>query len=325
MVHLLTEELVRRGHDVTLFAAGASQTSARLRTVGADSVGEAMARGEAYEYVHYANALFAEALRAVDSFDVIHCHLGCSFISLGAVSHTPMLHTLHIVLSVDDRWVASRYPQVPLAAISHHQAAAIPRERCRNVQVIHHGIDFDAYEFSAAPGNYLAFLGRMGPQKSPLDAIRVAQAVGMPIMLAGKPQNADEEVYFARQIQPLIDGKNVHYLGPANHREKNELLKNAAALLFPIQGEEAFGLAMIEAMACGTPVVACNQASVGELVDGGKTGFFAASAEALAALVPRSLALDREAVRAHARQRFSHQRMVDDYVRVYQTLVAQGG
>jgi glycosyltransferase involved in cell wall biosynthesis len=324
MVHLLVEELTRRGHDVTLYATGDSCTSGRLQAVCPDSVRAAMARGEAYEYEHYANALLVEALREAASFDVIHCHLGCAFVPLGRVSHTPILHTQHVVLSVDDLWVLNRYPEVPITAISCHQAAAIPQQRHGNVRVIYHGIDFDAYDFSTRPGDYLAFLGRMGPQKSPLDAIRIARAARMRLVLAGRPQNAEEEVYFTQKVKPMIDGTAVTYIGPVDHQRKNQLLKNAAALLFPIQGEEAFGLAMVEAMACGTPVIGWDQSSVVEVVDFGQTGFYGDSVEMLADFVPRALALDRRALRAQARQRFSYTRMADDYLDVYQQLAERG-
>jgi glycosyltransferase involved in cell wall biosynthesis len=323
VVHLLTEELVERGHEVTLFAAGNSRTRATLRSVTAESVGAVMARGAAYEYVHYANALFAEALRDAASFDVIHCHLGCAFIPMGTESATPVLHTPHVVLSLDDLWAVARYPRVPLTVISRHQGAAIPPERGRKVRVIHHGIDFAAYDCTASPGKYLAFVGRMGPQKSPVDAIRIARLAGMPLVLAGKPQNADEEAYFAQQIQPLIDGTDVRYVGPVNHRQKNEFLGGAAVLLFPVRGEEAFGLAMIEAMACGTPVIAWEHSSVTEVVDPGRTGFYGDSVDMLATLVPRALKLDRRNVRRHAESRFSHRRMVDDYLEVYASLVGR--
>jgi glycosyltransferase involved in cell wall biosynthesis len=320
MVHLLTEELVERGHEVTLFAAGNSRTRAKLRSIGSGTVSEAMASGEAYEYVHYVNALFAEVLREASSFDVIHSHLGCSFLPLGKVSPVPVLHTPHTVLSMDDLWAIRHYPQAALVAISRHQAAALPPERRRNVPVIYHGINFGEYQFNPSQGRYLAFLGRMGPQKSPLDAIRIARLADVPLVLAGNPQNAEEETYFAEKIRPLVDGKNVICIGPVNHHQKNELLRLAGALLFPIQGEEAFGLAMIEAMACGTPVVAWERSSVTEVIDPGKTGFYGDSVETLARLVPLALALDRQAVCEHARRRFSHLRMVDEYVTMYESL-----
>jgi glycosyltransferase involved in cell wall biosynthesis len=190
--------------------------------------------------------------------------------------------------------------------------------------VIYHGIDFNTYEFSTQGGDYLAFLGRMGPQKSPLHAIQVARAAGMRLILAGQPQNAEEEVYFAEKIKPLIDGTQVIYLGPVDHQRKNQLLKNAAALLFPIQGEEAFGLAMVEAMACGTPVLGWKQSSVVEIVDFGQTGFYGDSVERLADYVPPTLALDRRAIRARAKQRFGHMRMADEYLQVYQELAKRG-
>ncbi len=324
VVSLLTEELVRRGHAVTLFAAGDSRTVATLRAVCSGSVTDAMAAEEAHEYVHYANALFAEALREASSFDVIHCHLGYPFLPVGLLTRTPVLHTVHTVPALDDLWVLGRYPEVAVAAVSRHQARAIPAGRRHEVRVVHHGIDFGAYDAANAPRKYLAFLGRMGPQKSPRDAIQVARAAGLPIVLAGRPQNADEELYFTRVIRPLIDGNSVRYAGPVNHAQKVELLRGAAALLFPIRGEEAFGLAMVEAMACGTPVVGYDTATVSEIVDPGMTGFIGRTPEELAGLVARALTLDRRAVREHARRRFSHTRMADDYVALYRELACKG-
>jgi glycosyltransferase involved in cell wall biosynthesis len=320
IVSLLTEELIRNGHEVTLFATGDSRTRGKLHAIGGCSVAEAMKRGEAHEYEHYANASLSEALRASSAFDLIHCHLGFARIPLGINSPIPVLHTLHIPLGPDDRWTLRRYPRVPVVAISRYQASDIPSE-CDRVTVVHHGIDFGAYTFSSRPGSYLVFLARMGPQKSPADAIKVAKRAGLPLVLAGKPQNADEERYFQQQVKPHLDGQRVRYVGDADHAQKNELLKNAAALLFPIRGAEAFGLVMVEAMACGTPVLAFRTASVGEIVDEGVTGYTALDDEGLAAKVEPALALDRATIRAHAERRFSHTRMARDYMAIYHSLV----
>ena len=323
VVHLLTEELVARGHEVTLFAPGNSKTSGHLRSVQPISVAEAMERGEAYEYVHYANAIMAEVLNASRDFDVIHSHLGCSYAPFAIASAAPVLHTLHTALSVDDQWVLTRYPQTEITVISHVQAAAVPRATSGHCRVVHHGIDFSTFELASRSGEYLAFLGRMGPQKSPVDAIRIAGLAGMPIVLAGSPQNAEEKAYFAREVQPLIDGNRVSYIGSVGPDAKRDLLRRAAALLFPIRGNEAFGLAMIEAMACGTPVLALRHSSTPEIVDDGITGFVGTTIEALAGKAADALGLDREQVRRHAEGRFSHLRMANDYLNVYESIAGR--
>ncbi len=321
----LTEELVARGHEVTLFASGDSTTSAKLQAGYPRNLIDAMGSSEAYQYEQYANSNFVEALRNSDAFDVIHCHVGCTQIPLSVLSKTPTLHTMPTALSVDEEWLLNRYPDVTVVAISHSQIAGLPAKRRHAIRVIYHGCDFGEYDLNLRPDKHLVFLGRMGQKKSPLDAIRVAKEVGLPLILAGKPQDSSEADYFSEKIQPLIDGQNVTYIGPVNQRQKNELLQNASALLFPIQWEEPFGLVMIEAMACGTPIVACNRGSVSEVIDLGKTGFYADSVEALASLVPRALLLDRKALREHALQRFSHKRMVDEYVELYETLIQKTG
>jgi glycosyltransferase involved in cell wall biosynthesis len=320
IIHLLTEELVRRGHHVTLFAPGDSRTAAKLRAVVPDGIDDAMRRGDAIEYGPYANHALAAAVQASEEFEVIHSHLGFATIPIGLGSTARILHTLHAPPSADDLWMLRKYPNADVSAISRYQASAIDQIVTGNVPVVHHGLDFSAYRFSAAPGSYLAFLGRMGPQKSPADAIRVARAAGLPIVLAGQPQNPAEETYFKTSVEPLIDGATVRYLGPVGHDAKVELLRNAAALIFPIQGDEAFGLAMIEAMACGTPVVACDRASVSEIIEPGITGFYAHSVGDLPKLVTDALALDRAAVRRCAQECFSVESMVSGYVDIYESL-----
>jgi glycosyltransferase involved in cell wall biosynthesis len=324
-LHTFTEELVRRGHRVTLFASGDSVTNAELRPICERNLVELMTRHEAFESDHYANAGMAEAIKESESFDIIHSHLGCAWVPWGMLCRTPFLHSTHSPSTKDDDWVLARYPDAPVTAVSHNQVKAIRESRRRSIRVIPNSCDFDSYRASFEPGRYLVFLGRMAEQKSPLDAIRTAKAVGLPIVLAGAPLTKKEESYFDTVVRPHLDGERVKYIGPVSHQQKNELLKNASALLFPIQEDEAFGLVMIEAMACGTPVIACDLGAVREVVDWGVTGFYAESAGGLAQLVESALALDRRTVREHARQRFNHEVMVDRYLQVYEQILDRAG
>jgi glycosyltransferase involved in cell wall biosynthesis len=214
-----------------------------------------------------------------------------------------------------------KYPQVPVSAISHFQISALEKERREKIPVVYNGCDFDAFEPSFEPGKYLVFLGRMSHDKNPLDAIRIAKKAGMPIVLAGIAQGKKEVDYFEKLIRPLINDDDVKYVGLVNHAQKNKLLREAAALLFPVQWNEPFGLVMIEAMACGTPVVARNLGSIAEVVDSDITGFQADSIEAMSDLIAPALALNRQTVRAHAMSRFGFQRMVDDYEEIYTALL----
>jgi glycosyltransferase involved in cell wall biosynthesis len=320
MVHSLCEGLIDRGCDVTLFASGDSRTRARLRKVCRTNVSSMMAAGTAYEYEHYANAAYADAIACSGDFDLIHCHLGFQQVPLSQLSRAPVLHTFHITPSIDDCWVLDRYRDVAVAAASAAQVAPVKPERRKSIRVIPHGIDFGAYPAGLERGTFLVFLARMSPQKSPVHAVRIAEQAGMPLVLAGAPLNQAERDYFDREVRPLIDGERVRHVGLVDHKAKCDLLRNAAALLFPIQGEEAFGLAMIEAMACGTPVIGWNRASVPEIIDPGVTGFYGDSIEALAAQVKGARSLDRHRVREHARRRFDLPRMVDDYAHLYHEL-----
>jgi glycosyltransferase involved in cell wall biosynthesis len=212
-----------------------------------------------------------------------------------------------------------RWPDVSVNGISACQMKAVSLKLGREFPIVPNGCDFDAYEPRFEPGHYLAFLGRMSPAKNPLGAIQIARALDMPLVLAGKPQNAKEQEYYEREIQPLLDDR-IRHIGPVNHPQKNLLLRNAGALLFPIQWDEPFGLVMIEAMACGAPVVAHRRGSVEEVVDQGITGFHAKSMDALPELVTQALSLDRAKVRQHARERFGFRSMVSQYEALYARL-----
>ena len=321
VIKLMVDELVERGHEVTLFAVEGSQTRARLRAVCHDPLMDLMAREDAQIYEFYGNACVTDALLAANEFDVVHFHIGTQWIPMGLLTATPNLHTLHTFLTKDDAWLINRYPRVPLAAISRFQVQSAVPARAPHIPVVYNGCDFNAFDPSFAPGKYLAFLGRISNIKNPLDAIRIAQKVGMPIVLAGQPQSKAEEQYYEAKIKPLVDGKEVRYIGPVDHSQKNELLRNAAALLFPVQWSEPFGLVMIEAMACGTPVVGHNLGSVGEVVENGVTGFYAQSIDEMSALVPLAMGLDRKNVRRRAMERFSYQAMTDAYLKIYERLI----
>jgi glycosyltransferase involved in cell wall biosynthesis len=320
LLKLLVDELVERGHQVTLFATADCQTRGALYSVAEACLTDLMARGEAYAFEHYANAAVAEALRRAQDFDVIHYHLTPGWIPLASLAATPSLFTLHTCAVKDDEWAFARYPGVEVAAISGFQIAGTEARLGRSFPVVYNGCDFAAFEPSFEPGGYLAFLGRMSHAKNPAGAIAIARAVGLPLVLAGQPQNGEEQRYFAEEVEPHIDGKSVRWLGPVNHEQKAELLRHAAALLFPIQWDEPFGLVMIEAMACGTPVVGVKRGSVGEVVTQGVTGYTGAAPGELAELVPQALALDRRVVRSRAESQFGFARMVDAYLELYRAM-----
>jgi glycosyltransferase involved in cell wall biosynthesis len=323
LMKLHIDELVARGHDVTLFSSADCKTAGRLHEVVEMNLTDLVTEGKAFMFEYYANSMMAEVLRVQDEFDILHFHLSAAWLPLAATARTPALFTMHTCVHLDDEWVMRRWPRVAVNGISRCQMHGVGLKLGREFPIVYNGCDFAAYEPSFEPGKYLAFLGRLSPGKNPLDAIRIAQAVGMPILLAGRPQNGDEERYFAEKIAPLIDDDRVRWIGPVNHAQKNELLRHAAALLFPIQWEEPFGLVMIEAMACGTPVVAHRRGSVEEVVENGLTGYHASVIDGLAELVPSALELDRRKIRAHAESRFGFQQMVDDYLALYRSVVAE--
>jgi glycosyltransferase involved in cell wall biosynthesis len=317
LVWLLTEELVRLGHDVTLFATGDSRTSAALHAVYPHDYDhdEAIWDWRFHELLHVASAFE----RAAD-FDVIHnhvYHLGLPFTRL---VDTPVVHTYHVDPNEDILRAFARYPESRLVAISQYQRCALAA--LGDVSVVYHGVDTDAFTFQPGPGEYLAFLGRVIRRKGPVEAIRLAKSVGLPLVMAGP---IDDEGFFHSEVAPLVDGRTVRYLGPVGAVGRNRLLGGAAALLFPLTAGEPFGLVAVEAMACGTPVAALSQGAVPEIVENGVTGYHVDTLDVLAELVPATIALDRARVRREAVRRFDFRRMVRDYIDVYRRAAAARG
>ena len=322
MVYWLTEELVRMGHQVTLFASGDSVTSAKLQSCCDRNVIDMMARSEAYTYNSYAASNMTECLRRSGDFDIVHCHMGAATIPYSSLSQAPVIHTVHEGLdSPDEHWVIGKYPDIPIAPISHSQISTVPESLRKNMNVIYHGCDLGSYAAADTDAGYLAFIGRMSQNKNPRDAIATAKALNMPIRMVGAPQTESERRYFKEFIKPQIDNEQVIHLGSVGQPEKIEFLRNAAAVLFPIQWEEHFGLVMIEAMACGVPVVAFKRGSVPEVIDTGITGYYCEEAGELPELVKQALLLDRKRIRQQAECRFSISRMTDDYVDLYHKII----
>jgi glycosyltransferase involved in cell wall biosynthesis len=255
---------------------------------------------------------------AAQSVDILHLNdIAC--IPFTTFVDVPAVLTIHHPHEPTLSQFYERYPDVHYVTIAHWLAR---RERMPNIHVVHHGIPVDRYTFSARKDDYVAFLGRMAPCKGPHLAIEAARLAGIPIKLAGEIQPMFKD-YWTREVEPLIDGKDVEYVGEADFRGKNELLSRARALLFPIQWEEPFGLVMIEAMACGTPVIARRCGSVEEIVDDGHTGFIGDTIEDLVAAVHRADAISRSACRRRVEEQFSVSRMVDGYEAIYERVIAR--
>jgi glycosyltransferase involved in cell wall biosynthesis len=315
LVSLLVEELVRRGHAVTLFATGASETSAELRSTYPHGYDES---GDIWDWRLAETMHAARAFEQADEFDLIHSHAYHFALPFTRLVRTPVITTYHVEMDEDVLAAFAQYPEARLVAVSDCQLAGMaPLE---GVSVIPHGIDTDAFPFSPDPGDYLLFLGRMIPDKGPVDAVRIAEQAGLPIVLAGPSSD-----YFAEAVEPLVDGERVRYAGRVGPQERNRLLAGAAALVFPNSYTEPFGLVMVEAMACGTPVVATAVGAAPEIVEPGVTGHIGTTAADLAELVGPTKALDRRRVRERAVERFGYARMVDDYEALYADTVARRG
>jgi glycosyltransferase involved in cell wall biosynthesis len=321
VVSLLTEELARRGHDVALFASGDSVTKAHLvsvtpRALRLDGTSRELLTAE---FIRQLDMVFRHA----HEFDIIHCHVDYLAFPFAGLVTTPTLHTVHGRLDLP--YLAPVYRQfthVPLVSISDAQRAPLAGTPVTWAGTVYHGLSPDRFRFSPHADGYLAFLGRLSPEKQPDVAIEVARRAGIPLRIAAKVDAADRE-YFDRVVAPLLDDPLVEFIGEIGDRHKAEFLGGARALLFPIDWPEPFGLVMIEAMACGTPVIARPCGSVPEVVRHGVSGFIADSVPELVEAVKRVDELDRAACRRDFEQRFSVTRMVDGYEALYRRAAAR--
>jgi len=312
MTSLLTEGLVARGHDVTLFATGDSTTGAKLHAIYPHGYwhDEHMWPWELYEMLNLATVVERAA-----EFDVIHYEAAYYPMSLAftRLSPTPIVQTLHHSPSQAEIALWSRYPDAPFVAISNEQAGLL--SGLKVVATVLHGIDTASFVFREKPDDYLLFLGRFTEGKGVLQAIELARRVDMRLILA-----AAEGDYYRERVAPHVDGRRVVYYGEADFDAKVKLYGGARALLYPIQSREPFGLVLAEAMACGTPVVALDRGAVREVVDEGVTGMIFDNLEQMANELPRVFDLDRRRVRERAVARFDAARMVDEYIAVYKDL-----
>jgi glycosyltransferase involved in cell wall biosynthesis len=316
VVSWLTEELIQLGHDVTLYASGDSHTSAKLvapwpRALRLDGT------------VRDPNALhmtmLEQVLRHAEEYDFIHFHLDYYPFSLFSRQPTPFVTTLHGRLDLPEHQpMFSTFSHIPVVSISNAQRRPVPNANW--VRTIHHGLPAQSLVPQESSHEYFAFLGRIAPEKRVDRAIRIAQGCGVPLKIAAKVDKADRD-YYDESIRPMMNGPGIEYIGEITDGDKASFLSGAKALLVPIDWPEPFGLVMIEAMACGTPVIAYNRGSVPEIVEDGVTGFVVEDEQSAIGAAYRLPELSRAKVRERFEQRFTARRMAQDYLSVYRSLM----
>ena len=317
IVSYLTEELVHMGHDVTLFASGDSMTAAKL--IGC--VPQALRLdSNIRDIIPYYMLMLDRVRQQAGEFDILHFHIDQFHFPLFRYMAGRTVTTTHGRQDLPDlKPLYIGFGDMPLVSISNDQRR--PVLKANFIQTIYHGLPTDLHKPVFNPrGGYVAFIGRIAAEKRPDRAIQIARSLGIPLKIAAKVDRADEG-YFREVIAPLLNGPGVEFVGEINEQQKNEFLGEAMALLFPVDWPEPFGLSMIEAMACGTPVLAFRCGSVPEVIDQGVSGFIVDNLEEAVGALPRVIALDRQAVRRRFEERFTATRMAKDYLGVYRALL----
>jgi glycosyltransferase involved in cell wall biosynthesis len=317
VVSYLTEELVAQGHEVTLFASGDSITAADLVPCSTQAL---RLDAAVKDVVPYYMLMLDKVRSRFAEFDVLHFHIDHFHFPVFRHLAVPSLTTLHGRQDLRDCLpFFAGFSDMPLVSISDAQRTPVPHANF--AATIHHGLPPDLHEANYRPnGGYLAFIGRVSSEKGPVDAIRIAQSLGISIKIAAKVDKQDEP-YFREVVQPMLSAPGVDFIGEISEREKGPFLRNATALLFPICWPEPFGLVMIEAMACGTPVLAYRAGAVPEVIDEGVSGMIVDNIDQARVALLQVGGMDRRKVRARFEERFTARRMASDYVRLYRSLV----
>lgn len=318
VVYSLAEGLVSLGHDVTLLASGDSHTSARLITCVESHLRPYLEKNQrTWSYLQWQG--FHRALLHLQSekYDIVHNHGEWPFLVASKYANAPMVTTIHNPVQFG-LGVPELYREYRYISISDAQRNYMPE--LDYVATVYHGIDVESFEFNDTPSDYLAFLGRIHPDKGPEEAIQIARETGKKLIIAAKI-DAPDRYYYRKKIKPLIDGKQIIFIGEVAHSGKVALLKNASALLSPIQWDEPFGLTNIEAMACGTPVIAIGRGSLPEILVNGKTGYLCKTVKEMISKVNNIHKINRRDCREHVEKHFSEERMAKNHIKAYQKII----
>jgi glycosyltransferase involved in cell wall biosynthesis len=314
VVYWLTEELVNRGHDVTLFASGDSKTSAKLSSVFPRALRE-MKMDSVYGLNPIVVNHIGTAYQRQHEFDIIHDHTIYRSLPVAQLSKTPVVMTIHDAFTREVKRVYEAHKRPYIVSISNSQKRPAPN--LNYIGTVYHGLNMQAYPFRKVNDGYLLFVGRFSPEKAPHIAIEIAQSLNIPLVIAAKYDPERDFTYFKAYIEPKLSDPLIQWVGEVDEEERNKLMSRALCLLYPITWREPFGLTVIESMACGCPVVAFNHGSMPEIIEHGKTGFVVEDSEEMMESIQNIGSIDREYCRQTALSRFSHIRMTDEYEKIY--------